>query len=268
MKSTMRSGLGLVAMTVVVFATDWTNEQKEEFLRTAHILETRTLGMGITNSTKATMEDGTAKHAAHIQAIDEYKARFEGNRGTEMNFRDSYRYNIAAYRLAKLLDVGTVPPSVERKFRGSSAAITWWVDDAAMTELERFKKKIAPPDMVDWNRQMNTVHVFDQLIYNTDRNLGNLVITSDWQIWMIDHTRAFRLMNSCPNPKMLRQIDNHLLERLRSLTPETVASHVGGYLNKMEIKGLLARRDQIVRFFDGQIAEKGATQVTFESARR
>jgi hypothetical protein len=33
------------------------------------------------------------------------------------------------------------------------------------------------------------MRAFDQLIYNTDRNLGNLLIDGDWRIWMIDHTR-------------------------------------------------------------------------------
>ena len=39
---------------------------------------------------------------------------------------------------------------------------------------------------------MQIVRLFDQLIYNIDRNLGNLMITNDWTIWAIDHTRAFR----------------------------------------------------------------------------
>ena len=39
------------------------------------------------------------------------------------------------------------------------------------------------------------VRMFDQLIYNVDRNLGNLVIDKNWTIWMIDHSRAFRLLD-------------------------------------------------------------------------
>ena len=44
---------------------------------------------------------------------------------------------------------------------------------------------------------MSLVRVFDQLIGNIDRNVGNLLITSDWRIWAIDHTRAFRLTGRC-----------------------------------------------------------------------
>ena len=36
------------------------------------------------------------------------------------------------------------------------------------------------------------VRVFDELIANRDRNIGNMLWTSTWKMWMIDHTRAFR----------------------------------------------------------------------------
>ena len=39
---------------------------------------------------------------------------------------------------------------------------------------------------------MQMLRLFDQLIANIDRNLGNLLIGNDWTIWAIDHTRAFR----------------------------------------------------------------------------
>ena len=35
--------------------------------------------------------------------------------------------------------------------------------------------------------------VWDELIQNKDRNAGNIIWTSDWSMWLIDHTRAFRL---------------------------------------------------------------------------
>jgi hypothetical protein len=88
-----------------------------------------------------------------------------------------------------------IPVSVERKVGGKTSAITWWVDDVMMDEMKRTNKKIDPPDRDIWNKQMYVVRVFDQLIYNTDRNLGNLLIDKNWRLWMIDHTRAFRLMD-------------------------------------------------------------------------
>jgi hypothetical protein len=111
---------------------------------------------------------------------------------------------------------------------------------------------------------MNIVYVFDQLIYNTDRNLGNLLITKDWKVWMIDHTRAFRTYKHVAEKRVLRQIDREFLNHLRALDRATVVQHLSEYLSKMEIEGLLARRDEIVSFFDQQIAAQGPAGVVYE----
>ena len=137
-----------------------------------------------------------------------------------------------------------------------------------MTELDRKKKKIEPPDQHSWNQQMYVCRVFDQLIYNTDRNLGNLVISKDWKIWLIDHTRAFRDMKDLRSPTDLVECDRKLLAKLRELNKETLTKELGRYLTQMEIEGLLARRDKIVHFFDEQIAQKGETAVLFDLERK
>ena len=267
-----RSAFAFVVMASVVWAqseaptaSKLSLEEKEQFLKTANIGTTKDLSMGVTNSRRATLDDGKNKHDAHIQTIEVSKASYQTQRGTELNFRDSYKYNMAAYELGKLLGLeNMIPPSVERKVGGSSAAVTWWVDDTLMTELERTKKSQQPPDLDRWNKQMYVVRVFDQLIYNTDRNLGNLVIDKDWNIWMIDHTRAFRLMNKLENPKNLVQCDKNVLAKLKTLDKKAIQGRVGKYLTGMEVDGILKRRDQIVKFFDEEVGKKGESAVLFE----
>ena len=148
------------------------------------------------------------------------------------------------------------------------AAVTWWVDDTLMTELDRKKKKIEPPDPRSWNQQMYDCRVFDQLIYNTDRNLGNLVITKDWKIWLIDHTRAFRMMKDLLSPQNLAQCDRKLLAKMRELSKDVLNQRLDKYLTDREIEGLLARRDKIVQFFDALIAQKGEAAVLFDLERK
>ena len=46
--------------------------------------------------------------------------------------------------------------------------------------------------MGPWNAQLHILRVFDELIANTDRNQGNMLIDSRWKLWLIDHSRAFR----------------------------------------------------------------------------
>lgn len=238
--------------------------EMEKFLRESAIVQHKSLSEGVTNSERATLAKGQFKHDAHIQTIDLAQSTFTTVRGTELNFKDTYKFNIAAYRLAKLMHLNMVPVSVERKAGGRSAAVTWWVDNTLMTELERHKRKLEPHDTDSWNRQMFCVRVFDQLIYNTDRNLGNLVIDQNWKIWMIDHTRAFRLMNALPNPKNLAKCDRNLLAELRNLNEANLTQELHPYLTKAEVKALLARRNLIVRFFEEEIARKGENSVLFD----
>jgi hypothetical protein len=250
--------------TKVPSAAKLSRAEMEEFLIKAKVVARKNLSTGITNSQRGTLDDGNLRHDAHIQTVDIQKATFQTATRTEFNFRDSYKFNMAAYELDKLLELNMVPVSVERKVGGNMAAVTWWVDEALMTELDRHKKKMEPPDLKTWNPQMYVCRVFDQLIYNTDRNLGNLVITKDWKIWMIDHTRAFRTMKDLPAPANLVQCDRKLLGKLRGLNKDVLTTGLERYLTSPQIEGLLARRDQIVSFFDDQVAKKGEAAVLFD----
>ena len=245
-----------------------TREQQEEFLRTARIVKSRGLSGGITDSRRATLTDGRITHDAHVQTVDIRKPVYTTLMGTELNFTDSYKYNIAGYRLDKIMGLGMVPVSVKGKVGGNWAAVTWWIDDVLMTEKQRKKRKIPTPNPDHWNKQMYCLRVFDQLIYNMDRNLGNLVITKDWRIHMVDHTRAFRTHRVLESPKDLVQCDRRLLAALRGLTYETLAGELRPYLTKSQIKALLARRDLIVKYFDNAVAEKGEQAVLYDLPAR
>jgi hypothetical protein len=241
----------------------WTIEEIENFLAGAEILDMRPLSEGVTNAVRVTLSDGKSSHDAQLQQVDISKPSYPTAKGWEINFRDYWGYNVAAYRLSKMLNIDRVPVSVRREIDGKGAAITWWIDGVLMTEKTRFLTKVKPPDVDGWNRQMYTVRVFDQLIYNTDRNLGNLVITEDWKIWMIDHTRAFRLHAELENPAQLVMCERGLLEAMRRLDRIGLSRELGTCLTAVEIDALLARRDKIVGYFEGQIAQQGEQAVLF-----
>jgi hypothetical protein len=242
-------------------------EQMEEFLKGAKVVDIKGLSTGVTNSSKASLSDGVIVHNAHVQSIDEQKAVFQGDRGSELNFRDTWKYNVAGYRLARLLGIeDMIPPSVERSISGKTSSVTWWIDNSMM-ETDRQKKHIPIPDKDQWNREMHVVRVFDQLIYNTDRNLQNLMIDPEFHLWMIDHTRAFRLYPQLKDKKDLQMCDRTLLTKLRVLKAEELQA-IKPYLTEPEIKGVLARRDKIVQIFDQLIREKGESAVLFDRPSR
>jgi len=238
-------------------------EAMEAFLLKARVSNQRDAGSGVTNSRRATLTDGQLTHDAHIQTVDIAQQVFESGRNTELNFKDTYRYNIAGYRVAKLVGLMTVPMSVERSIDGKVAAVTWWVDDVQMDEKERMKTKSQGPDPVKTNKQIQIMRIWDELIQNRDRNQGNILWTHDWTMWLIDHTRAFRLNTNLLKPEQLSRCDRGLLERLRAVTPEALAQAVGNSLTKQEQEALLARRDKIIKHYDERIARLGEPVVLF-----
>jgi hypothetical protein len=136
-------------------AVSLSDEETERFLKTANIVNRKVLEVGTTASERATLSDGRITHDAHLQFVDIFKPVFRGREGTvEKNFRDSYKFNIAAYRVAKMLGIEhMVPMSVERQVDGKIGSMTWWVDNVWITEAERRDKQIKPPATQDWSDQ-------------------------------------------------------------------------------------------------------------------
>ena len=242
-----------------------TEEQMTQFLLTAKVVKSRQTKKGITNPYRLTLADGSMTHDASFQAIDERKTMMQFSDGhTEMNFRDSFHYNIAAYELAKLVGLGgMMPVTVERKWGGRTGSLTWWIDDVMMDEAERIKQKRQPPDVDEWNKQMHRMRVFTQLVYDTDRNLTNVLISRGWKMYMIDFTRAFRMSHELENEKNLARCDRQLLENLRRLDRSQVELKTKGHLNKPEIDGVMARRDKVVAVFEQLVARQGESAVLY-----
>lgn len=111
--------------------------------------------------------------------------------------------------------------------------------------------------------QIHIMRVFDELISNTDRNAGNQLWTTDGDMWMIDHTRAFRLDKKLRAPRLLERADRGLLEKMRGLTAETLTREVGKSLNRSEIEAMLVRRGEIVTLFEGMIAKRGERAILY-----
>lgn len=260
---------GLLLLPCAVFAQTASSvsiEEQEHFLAAAEVVEIQRLAQGVTGSQRATLSDGSLTHDAHIQTIEEFRTAAPTASGFEANFRDSFKFNVAAYRLNRMLGLDMIPATVVRRINGRLGSVTWWLDNVLMAEKDRYLKKIEPPDSETWNKQIFIVRVFDQLIHNTDRNLGNLMITKDWKLWMIDHTRSFRISDKLENPKQLSICERGLLAAMRSLDRPSLDRQMEGVLTEAEIGALLARRDVIVRFFDEAIAEKGEESVLYDLA--
>lgn len=241
-----------------------TKEQIKVFLQTAPVINKKPSSKGVTHPWRLTLSDGTITHDASFQPIDEHKPEMKLESGkVEFNFVDSYKYNIAAYQLSELIGLDDMlPVYVERKWEGKTGSLSWWLP-VKMDEADRVAKKISAPDTDKWNKQMYRMRVFDELVYDTDPNLTNVLIGEDWTVWRIDFSRAFRTSKDLQSPKNLVKCDRQLFEKLKTLKADELAEKTKRYLTKAEVNGVMARREKIVATFQTLIAEKGENEVLY-----
>jgi len=236
-----------------------TLEEKENALRNAKIVKAKKLGTGITNPLKLTLQDGDTEFYAVFKNVDVRKTGLTKLKSsTEMDFKDSWQFDVAAYELDKLLGLNMVPPTVARKYDGEMGMLQWWVENA-MTEGDRKEKGLSPPDADAWSQNLYKVRVFDNLVYNIDRNLGNLLITPDWKVWMIDHSRCFKNQDKLKSDSDLARFSLSFVNALKKLDEAKVRERCGKYLSAMEIRSMLKRRDAIVQLYEKRHLEMGDT---------
>ena len=120
------------------------------------------------------------------------------------------------------------------------------------------------PNIIRWNKQMQTVRVFDALIGNWDRNQGNLLVDEDWTVWMVDHTRAFLRTDDLGDSKLLYQCDRNVWEKLQALDETDIRRRLEPYLRAQEVDAVLKRRAKLVSFFKAQIKNRGESEVLYE----
>ncbi len=239
-------------------STGLSDEDKRRFLRSAEVVAAVQTSTGITQPWRLTLTDGTVTHDALFQSVDTRKdvARLGDRR--ELNFVDSYRYNIAAYRLAGLLGLDAmIPVTVEREWNGTTGALSWWIEDVMFDEATRIEQGQRPDDIAAWSAQLARVTVFAELVHDTDRNKTNTLYTRDWQLYMIDFSRAFRIWDRLQRPENLLSIETALFERLVMLTRHQVEDTLGPFLTDGEVGGVLKRRDRLVEHFEQLIDLKG-----------
>jgi hypothetical protein len=240
-----------------------TREEIESFMRRAKVVRTRELSGGVTRPLRLTLTDGSVTHDAVFQNVEEKRAVFVPARGpTEINFVDSWKYNIAAYRLAGLLGLESMMPvTIEYRWQGRVGALAWWMD-SLMDERQRLKKNVKPPDTLAWNRDMYRMRVFAELVQDTDRNLGNVLVSPEWRVLMLDFTRAFRLHPTI-REKEINQCDRRLLAALESLTLDRLRDAAGEFLTGFEAQAVMQRRDLLVAHVKRLVGERGEHRVLY-----
>jgi hypothetical protein len=217
----------------------------EQYLKTADVAGMEEIGVGVTKPRRAMLAPGGPVEAIAWKPIR--PGRYSG-------FWESYKSEVAAYELDKLLALGMIPPTVEKRVKGTVGAAVMWV-----SSVQSFKQlgglpgtkgvKGPPPTLVPvWNRQITIAKMFDNLIGNIDPNLGNWLVDPAWNLILIDHTRAFTDTKQLYH--QLVQIDPTLWDKMRALDETTLTTTLGEWLDKGQIKAILQRRDKMQQVID------------------
>ena len=243
--------------------TSYTDADREAFLLGGMVVSIQDIGEGVTKPIRAELGWKGMMHSAQIQRVDRPLPDFYGQDGSVLPARDAWRFNVAAYRLDRLLQLNMVPVSVARSYQGTPGAFTWWVDDVKGQETQRVREQWTAPDPEGFDQQRAIGAVFDELIINIDRNLGNMLITNSWKVVLIDHTRSFTPYKNIRNKANLTRCSRRLLKAMQNLTEARIAEAAADYLTKSEIRALLSRRDRIVEYFERRALEKGEAEVFF-----
>ena len=237
----------------------------EMFLRAAEVVSMKPIGTGITKPMKVTLRDGgTTRHAVWKTVNDMKQGVFKGdNGGFQQGFRDSYKNEVAAYEMDKLLDLGLVPPTVEREIDGKRGSLQLWIEES-FTELDRLENAILPDDYLSWTYQMHDLRLLNQLIYNSDTdNARNLLYDESLKVYAIDNSRSFLRFPYLEDEEGLKRFSRAVLKRLRALDRADLEAALGEWIPDDEIKAVLARRDQILEAASTRTALHGEETVLF-----
>jgi hypothetical protein len=245
--------------------------EMEAFLRSAEIVRFEPVGEGVTKPYLLYLKKGDFKT----------KAIWKNPSGMMRSFWEGWQYEIAAYRLDKLIGLHMVPVAVERAFQGKKGALLLWAE-SKYSLLKVFDVGIHIPDEAQGpvEKMKWLTRAWDSLIGNEDRTQQNVLYTEDWRTILIDHSRAFRatkeftekLMYGADGikkgqegrPLLFRQVPRSFYGNVKALTAASIRAAVGDTLTDREIASVLARRDLLVKEIDAQIRQVGEANVLYD----
>ncbi len=219
----------------------------EAFIRSAPIERIVDVGSGVTRPRHGFFAPGGLTDGVVLKNLPPRTTR---------GFFESYKSEIAAYELDKLLDLNMVPPTVERDVDGRAMSAQVWLD--GVRTFGSMKSR-TPPDGRAWIFQVNRQKMFDDVIGNIDENAGNLLVDDAWNVILVDHSRCFTRTTKLPFD--IVQIDRPFYERVKALARADLERAVGPWLEPGALDALLGRRDAVVQVVETRVRERGEAAV-------
>jgi hypothetical protein len=243
----------------------------EEFLITAEIVKYELIGEGVTKPWKLYLKKGDIEKKGAWKDVD---------KSLGGGARDSWKYEIAAYRLDKLIGLNMVPPTVEREFREKEGSLSLWIDSKHLLEIMEQGIKIPETALKQVDDMKYITRLWYCLIANDDPTQENFKYTEDWRMVLIDHSRAFRSdkeyterlvlgingikkTQADGRPFLIRRVPRALLDKIKGLDFAGIKQAVGPYLTDREIESIVARKKLILDEIAEMIKQYGKDKVLY-----
>ena len=224
---------------------DGRNTEFEQFIREAPIDRFEIVPIGVTHPKRAYFKAGGLVESVAWKVLPP---------GRPNGYWESYKSEIAAYELDKLLGMGMVPVAVEKTWKVDKAAAILW-----LSPVHSWKEMQDKPKPAKWVAQVARMKMFDDLICNRDRNAGNLLVDDDWNLFLIDHSRAF--IDDKGLAVALEHVDRTLWTKMVALDEPSLTGALGSWIDRGSIRAILARRDRMKTAIDALVKAKGEAAV-------
>lgn len=226
---------------------DLTDPVLERFLEAATIELVRPLGRGSTRPQLLVLAQGAAKRRAVYKNV-EFRPDSRSDDGDAG--ADRFQHEIAAYHVDRMIGLGMVPVTVQRRLpslgRGSvQVFVAGAVDGYAL-------KKIEWPSafLVEFECEFRRVRAFDLLIGNADRKETDILyVPDDDRFAIIDHSQAFTAdsdLDRLLGADVACWLDPDMAAAIRGLDGKALEQRIGPWIDKARIRALLARRDKML----------------------
>lgn len=242
----------------------------EEFLKTAEIVRSQEIGEGVTKP-----------YRLYLKKDDlEASGAWKNPSGIQSGFLEGWQYEIAAYRLDKLIGLNMIPPYVEREFNGKPGALSLWVKSQySLLKIMEEKIEIPKEALPKVDSMKYVTRAWDCLVANEDRTQQNILYTQDWRTILFDHSRAFRSSKEFVEklmfgknglktmadgrPVLFRRLPRWFVEKVKALDFQSLKDAVRPYLTDKEIEAIVKRKSLLLGEIDEMIKESGEDKVLY-----
>jgi hypothetical protein len=236
------------APSAATSARSWIGREAaiEAQLKTARVTRVQDIGTGVTRPRRAFLDPSEPVASITWKVLPP---------GRPHGYWESYKSEIAAYELDKLLGMQMVPPVVEREVDGETGAAVMWID--GVTSVKQRGGQV--PGGEAWAHAIRRMQLFDNLIGNPDRNAGNILIGQTGEFILIDHSRAF--ITDQKLPFEFERVDQTLWNRVSALTKADLMDQIGGWIGEKAVDAMLRRRTRMTTIVDKLVAKRGKALV-------